>query len=93
MKNLRTAKRRAALSIAVGDMSGLWSLDRVTGALSATAKAALDAAIDFLLRDMAKRDLLTLGGSRRPNGRIRLCGLGDGETLARTNSITPAISI
>ena len=60
MKNLRTAKRRAALSIAVGDMSGLWSLDRVTGALSATAKAALDAAIDFLLRDMAKRDLLTL---------------------------------
>ena len=49
MAALRREKRRAALLIALADLSGQWPLDRVTGALSEFAETALDRAVRALL--------------------------------------------
>ena len=46
---LRAAKRVVALAVAVADLSGAWSLDQVTGALSDLAEAALRKAVSHLL--------------------------------------------
>jgi len=46
---LRTARRRAALAIALADLTVQWSLERVTHALSDLADVALSAAICHLL--------------------------------------------
>src|SRR3546814_4845534 len=50
MRELRIAKRRAHLTIAIADIVGAWSLERVTGALSDFADSAVAAATAFLLR-------------------------------------------
>lgn len=49
MRVLRRAKRRAALTIALADLGGLWPLERVTGALTDLAEAALDTAAGHML--------------------------------------------
>ena len=49
MRGLRTAKRRAALLVALADIAGWWPLERITGALTAVAEASLRAALRFLL--------------------------------------------
>ena len=51
MSALRIAKRRVALTIALADISALWPLERVTGALSDFADAAINAAVAHLLRE------------------------------------------
>jgi [glutamine synthetase] adenylyltransferase / [glutamine synthetase]-adenylyl-L-tyrosine phosphorylase len=53
MSALRVAKRRVALTIALADIAALWPLERVTGALSDFADAAIDAAVAHLLREAA----------------------------------------
>ena len=53
MAGLRTAKRRAALAIALGDIAGAWDLDDVTRALTEFADAAVHAALRFALREAA----------------------------------------
>lgn len=60
MKALRVNKRRAAALIAIGDITGLWPLLKVTGALSAIADNSLNAAAAHILRQMAKSNLLRL---------------------------------
>jgi glutamate-ammonia-ligase adenylyltransferase len=69
MRRLRVAKRRAALTIALADIAGLWALDRVTGALSRLAEAALGAAVRHLLPDSTGFIVLGMGklGSRELN--------------------------
>ena len=52
---LRVAKRRVALVAAVADISGRWPLDRVTGALSELAEAAIGLACAHLLGAAAGR--------------------------------------
>jgi glutamate-ammonia-ligase adenylyltransferase len=54
MRDLRIAKRRAALAIALADIGGAWDVDRVTRALSEFADSCLHGALRFALRDMAK---------------------------------------
>jgi len=49
MTALRRAKDRAALVIALADLGGVWTLDRVTGALSAFADASIRIATDWLI--------------------------------------------
>ncbi len=51
MARLRVAKRRAALAAGMADIAGAWPLERVTGALSDLAEAALRAASGHLLRN------------------------------------------
>jgi glutamate-ammonia-ligase adenylyltransferase len=73
---LRQAKRQAALIIALADLTGQWSLDRVTGALSTLAEATIDYACAHLLREAANRGELRLprAGTRDP----RMVGKGSG---------------
>jgi glutamate-ammonia-ligase adenylyltransferase len=62
MEQLRQAKRRAALAIALSDIAGDWDLEAVTAALSRFADAAVKGALRFLVvreavrTGMAERD-------------------------------------
>ena len=60
MVHLRRAKRRAALLIALADLSGVWSLERLTRALTELADDGLSLALRGLLRQGALSGNLTL---------------------------------
>jgi [glutamine synthetase] adenylyltransferase / [glutamine synthetase]-adenylyl-L-tyrosine phosphorylase len=55
MSLLRSARRRAALIVALADVGGLWAVGEVTRALSLFADAAVGSALRFLLREAARR--------------------------------------
>ncbi|MGN6516290.1 MAG: bifunctional [glutamine synthetase] adenylyltransferase/[glutamine synthetase]-adenylyl-L-tyrosine phosphorylase [Rhizomicrobium sp.] len=55
MSALRRAKREAALTIALADIGGVWSLAAVTHALSEFADACIHASLRFLLRHAAQQ--------------------------------------
>src|SRR5437868_7603485 len=55
MKELRTAKRRAALAIALADIAGEWDVGKVTAELTRFADACVGGALRFLLRAEAAR--------------------------------------
>src|SRR3954462_11371372 len=55
MKELRTAKRRAALAIAMADIAGDWDVNKVTAELTRFADACVSGALGFLLRQEAAR--------------------------------------
>jgi glutamate-ammonia-ligase adenylyltransferase len=65
-RELRQAKRRAALTIGLADISGRWELRRVYEALSDFADTALDAAIGHLLLRAAERGDLELDDRETP---------------------------
>jgi len=50
MTELRTAKRRAALAIAMADIAGTWDVNKVTAELSHFADACVGGALRYLLR-------------------------------------------
>ena len=60
MTALRRAKRRAALAIAVGDLSGVFDVVAATEALSRFADAAVQAALRFALGEAARDGRLRL---------------------------------
>jgi [glutamine synthetase] adenylyltransferase / [glutamine synthetase]-adenylyl-L-tyrosine phosphorylase len=60
MQHLRTIRLRVALHVALADLSGVWSIDRVTEALSMFADAAVDAALRIGLREAQERGRITL---------------------------------
>lgn len=55
---LRRAKRRLALLIALADLGGAWSLEQVTGALTTLAETAVDLALRRLVADEIRRGKL-----------------------------------
>ncbi|HVV29143.1 MAG TPA: bifunctional [glutamine synthetase] adenylyltransferase/[glutamine synthetase]-adenylyl-L-tyrosine phosphorylase [Rhizomicrobium sp.] len=55
MTDLRAAKRRAALAIAMADIAGLWDVDQVTAELTRFADACVGAALRFLLSAQARQ--------------------------------------
>jgi glutamate-ammonia-ligase adenylyltransferase len=75
MTGLRRAKRRVALAVAIADILGLWTLEKVTGALTDLAEATLEQATRRAMRewrgDPTPRGLTVLGlgklGSRELN--------------------------
>ncbi len=73
---LRQAKRQAALIAATADLAGLWPLDRVTGALSELAEAAVEHACAHLLREAQARKELKLPAGARANPRVTQKGSG-----------------
>lgn len=73
MKVLRRGKARAALLIAMADITGAWDLDAVTRALSVFADTCLDMCLRFMLKSQAA------------SGK---CVLADGETPESTCGIT-----
>jgi glutamate-ammonia-ligase adenylyltransferase len=70
---LRVAKRRVALVAAAADLAGRWPLDKVTGALSELAEAAIGLACAHLLGAAVGRGELR---PFRPDGRGGLEGSG-----------------
>jgi glutamate-ammonia-ligase adenylyltransferase len=55
MAELRKAKRRAALAIAMADIAGTWDVNKVTAELTRFADACVGAALRHLLRAEGKR--------------------------------------
>jgi glutamate-ammonia-ligase adenylyltransferase len=81
---LRLAKRRAALTIALADIGGAWSLTQTTAALSALAQFSLRAAIRHLLAALHAQKLITLPNKADPEHKsgftaLALGKLGAGE--------------
>ena len=60
MKALRIAKRRAALALAIADITEEWPLLKITEALSDIADATLEAALSHILKTLAKSGHITL---------------------------------
>ena len=79
MLRLRRAKRRAALAIAFGDITGIWPLEKVTGALSGFAEATLGAALRHLLRGLHEAGELALPEPDDPERGAGLFALGMGK--------------
>ena len=82
-QRLRVAKRRAALAIAAGDIANVWQLERVTGALSDFACAALKASCRHLLRALHDSGELSLPDPADPEPDSGLIILGLGKLGAR----------
>jgi len=55
MTQLRTAKRRAALAIAMADIAGSWDVNKVTAELTRFADACVGGALRYLLRAESMR--------------------------------------
>jgi glutamate-ammonia-ligase adenylyltransferase len=79
MRRLRQAKRCAHLTIAIADIIEAWPLERVTGALSDFADAAVGAAIAFLLRQSHLAEELDLPHPEDPAKDSGLVVLGLGK--------------
>jgi [glutamine synthetase] adenylyltransferase / [glutamine synthetase]-adenylyl-L-tyrosine phosphorylase len=62
MATLRALRLRIALHIALCDMGGLWSVERVVGALSDFADAAVDFALRLALREAERGGRLSSAG-------------------------------
>ena len=79
MLRLRRAKRRAALAIALADIASVWPLEKVTGALSGFAEAALGSAFRHLLRGLHEAGELELPEPDDPERGSGLFALGMGK--------------
>lgn len=58
---LRRLKRHVALAVAVADIAEVWSLEQVTGELTAFASGCLDALTDSILLQLARDGQLGIG--------------------------------
>jgi glutamate-ammonia-ligase adenylyltransferase len=63
---LRRAKAKAALLVALADISGTWNLEEVTEALTRFADAAVNAATDWLLLAAHRSGKVALSDPERP---------------------------
>jgi [glutamine synthetase] adenylyltransferase / [glutamine synthetase]-adenylyl-L-tyrosine phosphorylase len=79
MRRLRIARRRVALVGALAELAGVWSLEQQTAALSRFAEAALGAALRHLLREAARKGLITLTAVEQPEQDSGLIVLGIGK--------------
>lgn len=59
MRDLRVAKKSAALTIGLADLGGWWPQDKVVRKLSEFADGCLSTALDFLIRSAANQGKLT----------------------------------
>ncbi len=79
MRRLRVARRRAALAIAVADIAGAWPIDRVTGALSEFADAAIGHAVAHVLSAAAQAGELRVANRDDPQAGSGLTVLALGK--------------
>ena len=82
-KSLRMIKRRAALAIAMADITGHWSAAEVTGHLSELAEKSIGAAIRFLLLKYHRTGAFVLADETSPETGSGLIVLGMGKLGAR----------
>jgi glutamate-ammonia-ligase adenylyltransferase len=81
--DLRIAKRRLALTVAVADITGSWSLGQVLSALSDFADTALQIACAFLLKNLAQRGAIEMADPLDPERGSGLIVLGLGKLGGR----------
>jgi len=75
MRDLRIARRRTALLVALADISGIWCLEQVTQGLTHFAEVALDLGVAHLLADALRRgELEALPEGSDARGPLRGCG-------------------
>jgi len=67
MKILRCYKNEAASLVALADLSGVWSVDRVIAAMTEIADTAVSASVNWLLADAASRGKLALEDETDPS--------------------------
>ncbi len=92
-RDLRRAKRRAALTIAVADITGVWQVPKVTTALSEMAETALSCACSHALREAADRGAFKLPAPDQPEVGSGLIILGMGKLGARELNYSSDIDI
>ena len=80
---LRIARKQAALAIAIGDVSGTWSVEQVTNALSDIADACIHYALTFSLAQLQERGRLELPDPGNPATGSGYFILGMGKLGAR----------
>ncbi len=85
MRRLRVAKRRVALTSALADTAGHWTLEQVTAALSDMADAALDGAVAHVMGELT--------GEARTGDGCGLVVLGMGKLGARELNYSSDIDI
>ncbi|MFZ1812886.1 MAG: bifunctional [glutamine synthetase] adenylyltransferase/[glutamine synthetase]-adenylyl-L-tyrosine phosphorylase [Rhizobiaceae bacterium] len=90
---LRQAKRKMALLCGLADLGGWWSPERVTGALTDFADAALGAAISHLLRALHEAGKVTLPDPENPQSGSGLVVLGMGKFGAHELNYSSDIDI
>ena len=83
MAGLRRARRKAALAIALADIAGLWPVEKVTRGLSDLAEAALQAAVDHLLRRLRATGKVPLPDTEPPSEGAGLFVLAMGKLGSR----------
>ncbi|MBL27481.1 MAG: bifunctional [glutamate--ammonia ligase]-adenylyl-L-tyrosine phosphorylase/[glutamate--ammonia-ligase] adenylyltransferase [Rhodospirillaceae bacterium] len=82
-QRLRQARSRASVTIAIADITGAWTVERVTASLADFAQAALTVAVRLLMREAADQGLLAPSDPDHPD---RDCGyfvLGMGKLGGR----------
>ena len=79
MQHLRHMKARAALTIALADISGEWALEQVTRAISLFAADAVTLALRFLLRQAAAKGELKIENDDAPETGTGIIILGMGK--------------
>ncbi len=82
-KTLRLVKRRAALAIAMGDISGLWPQPKVVKAISRLAELSIQYAVRQLLRRAHDKEVLTVPNLENPETGSGYIVLGMGKLGAR----------
>jgi len=80
---LRRAKRRAALTIAIADLGGVWPLPRITGALSELAETCLRGSVRHLLFGLHEAGQITLPHPDEPERDSGFVALALGKLGAR----------
>ena len=75
MQRLRIVRRRVALTAALAELSGAWSLERQMAALTRFAEAAIDAALHHLLQTIAGTPFTVASAAPAESGLIVL-GMG-----------------
>jgi glutamate-ammonia-ligase adenylyltransferase len=83
MTGLRRAKRRAALIAGLADIAGLWTLEKVTGALTDLAEYSLHVAARYVLGAAAAQGSIELADTSRPERDSGYIILGMGKLGAR----------
>ncbi|MGE3877014.1 MAG: bifunctional [glutamine synthetase] adenylyltransferase/[glutamine synthetase]-adenylyl-L-tyrosine phosphorylase, partial [Parvibaculaceae bacterium] len=76
---LRVSRGRAAMTMALADIGGAWSLDQVTRGLTRFAEAALGSALDWLLRDAHRTGKLATLDEKKPGKELGYTILGMGK--------------
>ena len=92
-RRLRTAKIRTAIVVAVADIAGAWPLERITGALTDFADAAIRCAVAHVLRDGADAGAFRLASEDEPETDSGYVVLAMGKLGARELNYSSDIDV